>query len=638
MNITAEPLGTLAQALEHAARLLSRDPAAAAEQAAEILKVIPDQPGALAISGLALGRLGQGDAAIEKLRRAVALKPDLPDAWRALGDHYTALEMKLAADEAYAQSIRYSTRDPRLMSAALALVENRIPEAEAELREFLKRHPTDVAAIRMLAEVAARIGRYGDAETLLARCLELAPGFTGARHNYATVLHRQGKSEAALIEVGKLLAEDPRNPGYRNLNAAILARIGEYAASIDEYQKVLAEYPRQPKVWMSLGHALKTAGRNAESIDAYRRCAALAPHLGEAYWSLANLKTFRFTDDEVAAMRAQIARADLTDEDRFHFEFSLAKALEDSEAYEESFRHYAAGNKLRRAMIGYDADETHAHVERSKKLFTREFFAERAGWGAAAQDPIFVVGLPRSGSTLIEQILASHSLVEGTMELPDVAILARQVGARTTRAEGTAYPRALTKFSAEELAALGEKYLQQTRIQRKEGTPYFIDKMPNNFTHAGFIHLMLPNARIVDARRHPLGCCLSGFKQHFARGQNFTYDLSEIGRYYRDYVELMAHFDEVLPGRVHRVFYENMVEDTEGEVRRLLEYCGLPFEPGVLRFHENQRAVRTASSEQVRRPINREGMDQWRHFEPWLKPLETALGEVLSAYPRVPQF
>ncbi len=638
MNTTAEPLGTLAQAIDHAARLLSRDAAAAAEQAAEILKVIPDQPVALTISGLALGRLGQGEAAIATLRRAVALRADQPDAWRALGDHYTALDMKLAADEAYAQSIRYSTRDPRLMSAAQALVENRIPEAEAELREFLKRHPTDVAAIRMLAEVAARLGRYGDAESLLTRCLELAPGFLGARHNYATVLHRQGKSEAALAEVQKILAEEPRNPGYRNLRAAILARIGEYAESIDEYRKILAEYPQQPKVWMSLGHALKTAGRNAESIDAYQRCITLSPHLGEAYWSLANLKTFRFTDEQVAAMRAQLARTDLSDEDRFHFEFSLAKALEDAEDYEESFRHYAAGNRLRRAMIRYDADENHAHVERSKKLFTREFFAERTGWGSQAPDPIFVVGLPRSGSTLIEQILATHSQVEGTMELPDVAMLARQVGNRTTRPEGNAYPRALAKFSAAELAELGERYLQQTRVQRKEGKSLFIDKMPNNFVHTGFIHLMLPNAKIIDARRNPLGCCLSGFKQHFARGQNFTYDLAEIGRYYRDYVELMAHFDDVLPGRVHRVFYENMIEDTEGEVRRLLDYCGLPFEAGVLRFHENQRAVRTASSEQVRRPINREGMDQWRHFAPWLGPLESALGDVLSAYPRVPPF
>lgn len=638
MNTSAEPLGTLAQALEHTSRLLARDPASALAQASEILKVMQDQPNALTLKGLALGRMGQGEDAIAALRRAVALKADQPEAWRALGDHYTALEMSEAADEAYAQSVRFSTRDPRLVSAAHALVENRIPDAELELREFLKRHPTDVAAIRMFAEVAARLGRYADAETLLARCLELAPGFTAARHNYATILHRQGRSEAALKEVDRVLAEDPRNPGYRNLKAAILGRVGEYAASIEEYRGVLDEYPRQPKVWMSMGHALKTAGRNPEGIEAYRRAIEHAPQLGEAYWSLANLKTFRFTDDEVAAMRAQLARTDLSAEDRFHFEFSLAKALEDSAAYEESFAHYVEGNRLRRAVIRYDADENRAHVERSKKLFTREFFEERLGWGSETKDPIFVVGLPRSGSTLIEQILASHSQVEGTMELPDVAMLARVVGNRTTRQDGIAYPRALSKFSAEEMAGLGDRYIAQTRVQRKTPAPFFIDKMPNNFAHTGFIHLMLPNAKIIDARRHPLGCCLSGFKQHFARGQNFTYDLAELGRYYADYVELMAHIDDVLPGRVHRVFYENMIEDTEGEVRRLLDYCGLPFEEGVLKFHENQRAVRTASSEQVRRPINREGMDQWKHYAPWLKPLEQALGRVLSTYPAVPPF
>jgi tetratricopeptide (TPR) repeat protein len=635
---TADVTGTLEAALANAARLLAARPAEAAEQAAEILKVVPEQPDALALQGLALGRLGRGEEAMAALKRAVHLKSALPDAWRALGDHYTALEMREAADGAYAQSIRHATRDPRLLGAAQALVENRIPEAEAALREHLKRHPTDVAAIRMLAEVAARIGRYADAENLLARCLELAPGFAAARHNYAMVLHRQNKPEAALAQVEKLLAEEPRNPGYRNLKAAILGRIGEYAASIEQYRDVLADYPNQAKVWMSLGHSLKTAGRNAESIEAYTQSIGKAAHLGEAWWSLANLKTFRFSPEQVDAMRAQLAGDRLSPEDRFHFEFSLGKALEDAGDYAGSFAHYHEGNRLRRAMIRYDADENHAHVERSKRFFTREFFAARAGWGCEASDPIFVIGLPRSGSTLIEQILASHSQVEGTMELPDVAMLARVVGTRTTRPGSAAYPRALEKFNAEELRGLGERYLSQTRIQRKTPAPFFIDKMPNNFAHTGFIHLMLPKAKIIDARRHPLGCCFSGFKQHFARGQNFSYDLTDIGRYYRDYVELMAHFDEVLPGRVHRVFYENMVEDTEAEVRRLLDYCGLEFEPGVLRFHENQRAVRTASSEQVRRPIFREGMDQWRHYEPHLDALKRALGEVLDRYPATPQF
>jgi tetratricopeptide (TPR) repeat protein len=630
--------GSLEVALKHAARLLDSDARAALAQTDEILNVIADQPDALAVRGLALGRLGQGDEAIEVLRRAVHLKSAMPDAWRALGDHYTALDMREAADGAYAQSVRHSTRDPKLMAAALALAENRIPEAEGALRAHLKRHPTDVAAIRMLAEVAGRIGRYLDAENLLARCLELAPGFAAARHNYAMVLHRQNKPEAALAQLELLLGQEPRNPGYRNLKAAILGRIGEYGASIEHYRSVLEDYPNQAKVWMSLGHALKTAGNNAESIDAYLKSIERAPDLGEAYWSLANLKTFRFTPAQTQAMREQLGSGKLSADDRFHFEFSLGKALEDSGDYAESFEHYLEGNRLRREMIRYDGRENSAHVERSKRLFTREFFEERAGFGCPAPDPIFVVGLPRSGSTLIEQILASHSQVEGTMELPDVAMLARVVGGRTSRAAGSAYPRALEKFSAEEVRDLGDRYLTQTRIQRKTPAPIFIDKMPNNFAHIGLIHLMLPNSKIIDARRHPLGCCFSGFKQHFARGQNFTYDLGEIGRYYRDYVELMAHFDQALPGRVHRVFYEDMVEDTEGEVRRLLDYCNLPFEPGVLRFHENQRAVRTASSEQVRQPIFKEGVDHWRHFEPWLTPLKEALGDVLSAYPATPRF
>jgi tetratricopeptide (TPR) repeat protein len=634
----AGPLGTLEVALRHAARLLDGSPADAAEQAAEILRVHPDQPDALALSGLALGRLGKGEESLLALRRAVHFKPEQPDVWRALGDHYWALDMREAADEAFAQHLRHSTRDPKLVPAALALADNRIPEAEAALREHLKRHPTDVLAIRMLAEVAARIGRTHDAEVLLARCVQLAPGFRMARQHYAMVLHRQNKWTESLREVNHLLEDEPGNPGLRNLKAAVLGRIGEYEASIRLYRAVLADYPRQPKVWMSLGHALKTANQNAESIEAYRECIALAPQFGEVWWSLANLKTFRFTPAEIATMQAQLARDDLTNDDRFHFHFSLGKALEDAGEHAAAFAHYASGNALRRKLIRYDAADNAAHVVRSKRLFTREFFAARTGWGCDAADPIFIVGLPRSGSTLIEQILASHSLVEGTQELPDISMFARAIAKRTSRAEASAYPRALEKYSADELRGLGLQYLEQTRIQRKTSRPSFIDKMPNNFAHVGLIHLILPRARIIDARRHPLGCGFSCFKQHFARGQTFTYDLDELGRYYRDYVELMAHFDQVLPGRVHRVFYEDMVDDTEREVRRLLDYCGLPFEPAVLRFHENQRAVRTASSEQVRQPIFRDGLEQWRHFEPWLDPLKRALGPVLDRYPAIPEF
>jgi predicted Zn-dependent protease len=665
-------VGTVEIALNHTARLLATDPATAAEQATEILRVVPEHPHAMLLLGIARRRMGEvpaavevlsalvvkqpnsavanfelglalgadhkGDAAVNALRRALELKPEMGDAWRALGDHLTAIGDSQGADEAYARHIKYSTRDPRLMEAGSALVENRIAIAEALLREHLKQFPTDVVAIRMLAEVAARLGRNEDAENLLRRCVELAPSFTPARYNLAQVLYRESKAEEALGEIERLMAADARHPGYRNLQAATLSIIGEYARAIEIYAGVLEEYPKQAKAWMSYGHALKTAGRQEESIRAYRRSIELQPGLGEAYWSLANMKTIRFTPADLDTMRTQLANGQLTQEDRLHFHFAIGKALEDAAAYTESFEHYSSGNSLRRAGVAYNAAETTAYVRRSKELFSREFFAERAGAGFPARDPIFVVGLPRSGSTLLEQILSSHPQVEGTMELPYVIGFARSLGPRKSRAETSKYPEVLATLSREELTRFGERYLDQVRIQRKTDAPFFVDKMPNNWSHVALIHLMLPNARIIDARRHPLGCCFSGFKQHFARGQHFTYGLEDIGRYYHDYVELMAHFDAVLPGRVHRVIYEKLIDDFEAEVRRLLDYCGLPFDERCLRFYENERAVRTASSEQVRQPIFRDAVDHWRHYEAWLGPLKDALGPVLEAYPSTPPF
>ncbi len=669
MSGNSEPVGTVEVALAHSTRLLETNPELAAEQADEILKASPGHPAALLLRGvakrrgghsreaisvleeltrahpkfalahqelaLAYGDAGQGELAVVSVRRALVLKPDLPDAWRTLGDHLTAMGDTEGADAAYANHIRTSTRDPRLLEPAAALVDGRVAIAEALLRNHLKTYPTDVAAIRMLAEVATRLGRLLDAEVLLERCLELAPSFIGARHNYAVVLHRQTKSVEALAQIDQLLAAEPRNPGFRNLKAAALARIGEYEQAIAVYREVLGEYPGQAKVWMSFGHALKTAGERAESIDAYRRSIGLMPGLGEAYWSLANLKTFRFEPDDVAAMELQLKRKDLSMDDQLHFHFALGKAFEDAHDYARSFERYVEGNRLRRALAKYDATEMTQYKERSRRFFTQEFFEARRGFGSAARDPIFIVGLPRSGSTLVEQILASHSRVEGTMELPNLPSMARALG-RGPGGKDERYPEVLATLTAAELEALGEQYLRETRVQRKSAAPYFIDKLPNNFAHVGLIQLILPNARIIDVRRHPLGCCFSGFKQHFARGQHFTYGLKDIGRYYRDYVELMAHFDAVLPGRVHRVIYEALVDDIETEVRRLLAYCGLEFETGCLRFHENERAVRTASSEQVRTPIYRDGVDQWRNYNEWLGPLRDALGPVVEAYPSAP--
>src|SRR5437879_8413938 len=388
-------------------------------------------------------------------------------------------------------------------------------------------------------------------------------------------------------------------------------------------------------MWMSYGHALRTAGRQDDSVSAYRRAISMVSTLGEACWSLANLKTFRFTDEEARAMRAALGRKDLADDDRVHFEFALGKTLEDARSYEESFAHYAAGNALRRRSHPYSADDNADLIRRLKALFTADFFAARAHLGCAAPDPIFIVGLPRAGSTLLEQILASHSLVEGTMELPDVPRIANELNLRH-RGGGNGFPETLAELDPGELHALGAGYIESTRVQRKTGAPFFIDKNPNNCLYVGLIQLMLPNARIIDARRHPLACGFSCFKQHFARGQSFTYDLEDLGRYYRDYVELMAHFERALPNRIHRVLYESIVADPQPEVRRLLAYCQLPFEAGCLRFYENPRAVRTASSEQVRQPSLDEGLEHVRKYARWLGPLKEALGPVLGEYPAVP--
>ncbi len=672
MSLVTEPTATLDVALAHASRLLATDPAMAAEQAAEILKIFPQHPQASLILGsaylnarqprralevltplarahtgsapihlqlgLALGAIGQGSSAIAALRHTLKIQPDLPRAWLALADHLAATDDQDGAQAAYSAHVRYSTRDPQLMNAAIALHENRIPAAEALLRAHLKKAPTDVAAIRMLAEVAARLSLHEDAENLLGRCLELAPDFHAARQNYALILHRANKPAEALAQIDHLLAIDADNTSYRNLKAVVLCRIGEYPAAIEIYADILQKYARHPKIWLSYAHALKTAGHQDRAVEAYRTCVKLDPSFGEAWWSLANLKTVRFTEADLDTMLAQLQRTDIDDEARHNFEFAVGKAFEDARDYAQSFQHYAAGNALRRKMVLYNADDTSTRMQRSKRLFTKEFFADRAGTGTVAADPIFIVGLPRSGSTLIEQILASHSAVEGTMELPEIISMTRELRQQSAKTDSISYHEVLAKLEATELRALGERYIERTRVHRKTGAPYFIDKMPNNFAHLALIHLSMPNARIIDARRHPLACCFSGFKQNFARGQNFSYGLEDLGRYYSDYVELMAHYDAALPGRVHRVIYEDLVEDTEAQVRQLLDYCGLEFEPQCLRFFENERPVRTASSEQVRQPIYKSGVDHWKHYEQWLGPLKSALGPVLDLYPVVPQF
>ena len=517
---------------------------------------------------------------------------------------------------------------PRLIEAAAALNDNRLDVAERLLKAYLKDDPFDARAIRMLAELAARIGRWADAEQLLRRAVEIAPYFTAARANLALVLGRMGRPAEALPLLDRLFEEDGDNLGHFNLKAATLGKLGDFETAIGLYEQVLERAPRQQRVWLSYGHMLKTIGRLDEGIAAYRRAIAIRPSLGEAWFSLANLKTVEFSEADISAMRAALTTGDLNDEDRIHLDFALGKAMHDSGEWAGAFDFYAAGNALRRKREPHDMARVTRRVDRCVAAFTAEALAERAGGGDPAPDPIFVVGMPRAGSTLIEQILSSHSQIEGTSELPDLPALARKHGR---------YPETVLDLSPDQRAALGAEYLERASVQRRTARPYFIDKLPNNWLFAPFIHLILPNARIVDARRHPLSCCFSNFRQHFARGQDFTYDLADVGYYYADYVRLMAHVDALLPGKVHRVIYERMVDDTEVQVRALLDFVGVEFEPACLEFHKTKRAVRTPSSEQVRRPIYRDATEEWRPYEAYLNPLKDALGPVLDCYPEVPK-
>ena len=519
-------------------------------------------------------------------------------------------------------------RDPDLLGAGKALADNDLPTAESLLRPYLKRRPTDVAAIRMMAELAARIGRLVDSENLLRRALDLAPDFTAARANLATILYKQNKPVEAIAELEAIERQGAANLGHTSLKAAALGRIGGHDEALGLYRLLLDQRPDQPKLWMSYGHILKTVGRLTDGVAAYRAAIAIEPTLGEVWWSLANLKTVRFDDSDIVAMEQALQSPRLADEDRFHLHFALGKAFEDGGGAEDSYRHYELGNRLRRATLDYDPTVISEHVDRSIALFSKAFFEARDKGGNPERDPIFIVGLPRAGSTLIEQILASHPDIEGTTELPDIPMIAKRLGGRKRQSDQSAYPDCLADLSAEELRSLGAEYLDRAQIQRVTDRPLFIDKLPNNWAHVGLIRLILPNARIVDARRHPLACGFSNFKQHFARGQGFTYDLAELGTYYRDYVRMMRHVDAVLPGAVHRVIHEDLVDEPEAEIRRLLDFLGLPFDPACLAFHENKRAVRTPSAEQVRQPISRAGLHQWRAFEPWLGPLKASLGAI----------
>lgn len=656
----------LKTALKHAASLLSVNPRLAEEQALEILKVYAEsqsarhiQSAALRLQGhanralaiikpiaelaeadlnvrheyaLCLGANNRADEAIEILNELVRHDPRHASAWRSLGDYLNAIGDERGSREAYDKHLEVSTRHPELIKAAEFLYRKQLPKAERLAREVLKKDPVDVIAIRMLAAIGIDLGRWDDAINLLQRCLELAPEFHLARQNLAIALSRCQRLDEALAETDKLLLAEPNNPNYRLLKGSFLVRKGDHDPALKLYEDFLKTYPRQSGAHMNYGHTLKTVGRLVESVSEYRTAIELRPQAGEAYFSLANLKTFRFSDEDIAQMQAQIDEEGGDPDDQSHLLFALGKAMEDRKRFDESFDYYARGNAIRCKNHRYDTKINVFDTVRQIKTLDAAFFEDRQGWGSDAPDPIFIVGLPRAGSTLLEQILASHSQVEGTSELPDIIAISRRLGNKSRKNPASDYPEVLTTLTADAARLLGDGYIASTRVQRHD-SPFFIDKMPNNFKHIGLIHLILPRAKIIDARRHPMAAGFSCFKQLFAQGQNFTYKLEDVAHYYRDYITLMDHWDQVLPNRVHRVQYEDMVADSENQIRQLLDFCGLEFEEQCLRFYETERAIRTPSAEQVRQPVYKEGLAQWRNFEAHLQPLKKALGPLLTRYP-----
>ena len=562
--------------------------------------------------------------AIESLLRAVNINPALPMSWRILHGIYRMTgDLKNAANAAtHVEALKALPHE--IVAATGLFADGELAAAETVTRNFLVQHGDQPEAMRLLAKIGVARDVLDDAEVLFAATLELAPEHRRARYEYADCLLRRHKYVAARDEVDRLLVIDPDSVDYRALRATAAVGLGDHATAITMYRDMLKLVPGASEIHLWLGHALKTVGELSDAIAAYRAAAVARPDFGDAYWSLANLKTYRFTAPEIEQMRLAEQAPKTTPVDRYHLCFALGKANEDCAHFTQSWMYYERGNALKRADSDYQADVLELNTTLQIETCTPSFFTRRKEWGDLRPDPIFIVGLPRSGSTLIEQVLASHSQVEGTQELPDIQAIVHELQGREMNLEAPCYPGILTELGRDDFAAYGERYLADTRVYRTDRR-FFIDKMPNNFRHIGFIHAILPNAKIIDARREPMACCFSNLKQLFSQGQEFTYSVDDIERYYRTYVTLMEHWDVALPGRVLRVQHDDVINDIEGSVRRILAHCGLSFEPGCVSFHENKRSVRTPSAEQVRRPISRDGVDQWRNYEPWLDDLKTAL-------------
>lgn len=610
-----------------------KDFSSATDLIQKLRHIAPDFGRGLQEAGHLARDQGLLEVALTAYRQATKANPGLKTAWQAQALILKQQGNPNGARQAEFQAARLSEMPSALLAATNFIYENKVVKAEGVVRMFLQENPHHIEAMRLLAEIAARFGVFEEADFLLESAIEFSPDNIQLRLDYIQILRKRQKFAAALEQAKNVHARDPSNPVFQSYLAIESMQTGDHDQAFELFAKVMKALPNDYATLTSLGHAYKTVGNQDDAVKSYRSAYLKKRDHGDAYFGLANLKTYKFTDDEMMQMENLVARHDISFIDRVNLCFSLGKGYEDRKDFDKAFAQYKNGNDLKRAQSVYLAKDMTQELDEQIEFCNSELFETQGGKGHYAPDPIFIVGLPRAGSTLVEQIIASHSQVDGTLELPNILSTSFLLRGRGRKKAGGLYPKVLHELSEEKLKSLGERYINDTRIHR--GTaPYFTDKMPNNFRHIGLINLILPKAKIIDARRHPMACCFSGFKQHFAEGQEFTYGLENVGTYYKDYVNLMEHWDEVLPGKILRVQYEDVVADTETQVRRILEFLELPFEKACVDFHETKRSVRTASSEQVRQPIFKSGLEQWRNFEPWLDPLKEALGpEILRIYP-----
>ncbi|MCL2912732.1 sulfotransferase [Shewanella corallii] len=598
----------------------------ALELCQQLQSLAPDFGRAFQEQGHILLAMDKPELALQAYRQAVKLNPALTASWQRLAQLATQAGIQGEVTHAVAHLEHYSALPPILVSINSMLHEGKLQKAEQLCRHYLQANPKDTEAMRLLAQLGMRLNVLDDAEFLLESALEFEPDNRQLLFDHIQVLHRRQKFAQAHKASEKLVSIYPNNPSFDTCHANQCVAIGRYDQALELYDRVIAQLPDNADLYLVRGHALKTVGRQDDAIASYQKAYQLKPAFGDAFWSLANLKTYKFSDDEIRWMQEQLQADSTRLQDKYHLCFALGKGLEDRKQFEEAFGYYHQGNELKRQELRYESERIERDFGLQKQWITPELIADKGGRGNPAPDPIFILGMPRAGSTLIEQIIASHSKVDGTLELPDILAMAHRLNGRRRLDEAPRYPENLTDLSDSELKQLGQEFLDNTRVHRGSA-PFFIDKMPNNFRHIGLIKLILPKAKIIDARRAAMACCFSNFKQLFAEGQEFTYGLEQVGRYYSGYVELMDHWHSVFPGEILHVQYEDVVDDLETQVRRILDYLELPFEESCVEFHRTKRSVRTASSEQVRQPIYKQGVDQWVNFEPWLDELTQHLSD-----------